>query len=83
MARRHRPRARRPRYPAFRFNVATAYSRLSFAIKLALICAGLIEGGFSQFSSKSFAYSLKITVAAILFTGLMVYLFARRVEHSG
>ncbi len=54
--------------------------RIMTGTALALVCAGLIEGGFSQFSSKSFAYSLKISVAAILFAGLMVYLFARRVE---
>ena len=54
--------------------------RIMTGTALALVCAGLIEGGFSQFSSKSFAYSLKIGVATILFAGLMVYLFARRVE---
>jgi len=57
--------------------------RIMTGTALALVCAGLIEGGFSQFSSKSFAYSLKISVALILFSGLMVYLFARRVEQTG
>lgn len=56
--------------------------RIMAGTALALVCAGLIEGGFSQFSSKSFAYPLKISVAAILFAGLMLYLFARRVESS-
>ncbi len=50
---------------------------------ITLVFAGLIEGGFSQFSAKSFAYPLKISVAAILFSGLMAYLFARRVDSEG
>jgi uncharacterized membrane protein SpoIIM required for sporulation len=54
--------------------------RIMAGTALTLVCAGLIEGGFSQFSSKSFSYPLKISVAAVLFAGLMVYLFARRVE---
>ncbi len=54
--------------------------RIMAGTALALVFAGLIEGGFSQFSSRSFAYPLKISVAAILFAGLMLYLFARRVD---
>ena len=54
--------------------------RIMAGTALALVFAGLIEGGFSQFSSRSFAYPLKISVAAILFAGLMLYLFARWVD---
>lgn len=56
--------------------------RIMSGTALTLVFAGLIEGGFSQFSSKSFPYPMKIAVAALLFVGLMLYLFARRVEHA-
>jgi hypothetical protein len=45
---------------------------------LTLVLAGIIEGSFSQFSSKTVPYPLKIAVALLLFTGLMTYLFLRR-----
>src|SRR5260221_6846630 len=57
--------------------------RIMAGTAITLVFAGLIEGGFSQFSAKSFAYPLKISVAAILFSGLMAYLFARRVGSEG
>jgi uncharacterized membrane protein SpoIIM required for sporulation len=56
--------------------------RIMAGTAITLVFAGLIEGGFSQFSSKSFAYPLKIGVAVVLFAGLMGYLFARRVESA-
>jgi uncharacterized membrane protein SpoIIM required for sporulation len=52
--------------------------RIMIGTCLALVFAGLIEGGFSQFSAKSIPYALKIAVAAVLFFGLMSYLFLRR-----
>jgi hypothetical protein len=45
---------------------------------LTLVAAGLIEGSFSQFSSKTFPTPLKIGVAALLFVALISYLFLRR-----
>jgi hypothetical protein len=47
---------------------------------LTLICAGIIEGSFSQFSAKTIPYALKIAVAVLLFIGLTTYLFLRRTE---
>ena len=52
--------------------------RMMTAAAMTLVFAGLIEGSFSQFSSKSFPYSVKIAVAIILFLSLMTYLFVRR-----
>ncbi|HKR63218.1 MAG TPA: stage II sporulation protein M [Thermoanaerobaculia bacterium] len=52
--------------------------RMIIGAALTLVCAGLIEGSFSQFSSKTIPYPLKISVAILLFTGLMTYLFVRR-----
>ena len=52
--------------------------RMLVATALTLVCAGLIEGSFSQFSAKSFPYALKIAVAVLLFAALMFYLFAPR-----
>jgi uncharacterized membrane protein SpoIIM required for sporulation len=45
-----------------------------------LVLAGLIEGSFSQFSSRTFPYEAKIAVAVLLFLSLMTYLFLRRVD---
>jgi uncharacterized membrane protein SpoIIM required for sporulation len=47
-----------------------------------LVFAGMIEGSFSQFTRKTFPYELKIGVAAILFVGLISYLFVRRGAHG-
>jgi uncharacterized membrane protein SpoIIM required for sporulation len=52
--------------------------RMIIGAALTLVMAGIIEGSFSQFSSKSIPYSLKIAVALLLFIGLMSYLFLRR-----
>jgi len=52
--------------------------RIMIGTCLTLVFAGLIEGGFSQYSAKSIPYAFKISVAAILFLGLMSYLFVRR-----
>jgi len=46
---------------------------------LTLVFAGIIEGGFSQFSAKTIPYPAKISVAVLLFSALMTYLFVRRV----
>ncbi len=52
--------------------------RMIIGAALTLVMAGIIEGSFSQFSSKSVPYSLKIAVAVLLFVGLTTYLFLRR-----
>jgi uncharacterized membrane protein SpoIIM required for sporulation len=39
-----------------------------------LVIAGLIEGSFSQFSSKTVSYGLKITVALLLLAAVLPYL---------
>jgi uncharacterized membrane protein SpoIIM required for sporulation len=52
--------------------------RMIIGAALTLVMAGIIEGSFSQFSSKTVPYPLKIAVALLLFTGLMTYLFLRR-----
>ena len=52
--------------------------RMIIGAALVLVLAGLIEGSFSQFTARSFPYVLKISVALILFIGLMAYLFMRR-----
>jgi len=56
--------------------------RMMIGTMLTLVCAGMVEGSFSQFSAKSIPYSLKIAVALLLFVGLMTYLFMRRFEES-
>ena len=56
--------------------------RMMIATALTLVLAGLVEGSFSQFSSKTFPYPMKIAVAVLLFTALMVYLFARRIDDA-
>ena len=53
-------------------------TRIMAGATLTLICAGLIEGSFSQFSSRTIPYGLKIAVAALLFAALVTYLFLRR-----
>jgi uncharacterized membrane protein SpoIIM required for sporulation len=40
-----------------------------------LVIAGTIEGGFSQVNEPTISYWFKITVAAVLFTSLVIYLF--------
>ena len=53
--------------------------RMMIGAVLTLVLAGLIEGSFSQFTAKVFPYPIKIAVAVLLFTGLMAYMFVRRV----
>ncbi|MEA2238073.1 MAG: hypothetical protein QOC81_2797 [Thermoanaerobaculia bacterium] len=60
--------------------VLPAVWRIIIGTALTLVLAGLIEGSFSQFSSRTFPYEAKITVAALLFLSLMTYLFLRRVD---
>lgn len=52
--------------------------RMMIGTALTLVLAGIIEGGFSQFTAKTVPYPLKISVAVLLFGALMTYLFARR-----
>lgn len=54
--------------------------RIIIGSALTLICAGIIEGSFSQFSAKTIPYGLKISVALLLFAGLITYLFLRRTD---
>jgi uncharacterized membrane protein SpoIIM required for sporulation len=49
--------------------------RMILATCAILVVAGLIEGSFSQFTSKTIPYDVKITVACLLFLLLIVYLF--------
>lgn len=56
--------------------------RIMIATAMTLVLAGLIEGSFSQFTSNTFPYGLKIGVAVVLFAALMLYLFARRLDES-
>ena len=63
--------------------VLPAVWRIMIATAMTLVFAGLIEGSFSQFTSSTFPYALKIGVAILLFTALMLYLFARRLEDAG
>ena len=56
--------------------------RMMIGAALVLVLAGLIEGSFSQFSAKTIPYPIKITVAALLFAGLMSYLFLRRTQDT-
>ena len=43
-----------------------------------LVAAGLVEGSFSQMTARTIPYAAKIAVAALLFAGLVVFLFAPR-----
>ncbi|HYC58546.1 MAG TPA: stage II sporulation protein M [Thermoanaerobaculia bacterium] len=54
--------------------------RIVIGAALTLVCAGIIEGSFSQFSAKTIPYALKIGVAMLLFLGLTTYLFLRRTD---
>jgi uncharacterized membrane protein SpoIIM required for sporulation len=56
--------------------------RMILGAALVLVLAGLIEGSFSQFSARTFPYVLKISVAIVLFAGLMSYLFLRRGDET-
>jgi uncharacterized membrane protein SpoIIM required for sporulation len=56
--------------------------RMLLVTVLVLVVAGLVEGSFSQMSAKTIPYSLKITVAALLFSGLLGWLFVRRLPEE-
>jgi uncharacterized membrane protein SpoIIM required for sporulation len=56
--------------------------RMMLATALVLVLAGLIEGSFSQFSSRTFPYPLKIAVAAMLLAALLSWLFVRRLPEE-
>ena len=56
--------------------------RMMIGAALTLVLAGIIEGSFSQFSAKMVPYALKIAVAALLFIGLISYLFLRRTSEE-
>ena len=58
--------------------VFPAVWRMMVGVMLFLVIAGLIEGSFSQFSAKTVPYAIKITVAALLHLGLLIYLFLPR-----
>lgn len=51
--------------------------RILIAAALTLVFAGIVEGSFSQFSSKTFPAPLKISVAVLLLLSLVGYLFIR------
>jgi uncharacterized membrane protein SpoIIM required for sporulation len=51
--------------------------RILVAAALTLVFAGIVEGSFSQFSSKTFPAPLKISVAVLLLVSLISYLFIR------
>ena len=57
--------------------------RMLLATVLMLVVAGFVEGSFSQMSAKTVPYSLKITVAGLLFGGLLFWLFGRRLGPDG
>jgi uncharacterized membrane protein SpoIIM required for sporulation len=60
-----------------------AVFRILATCAVLLVCAGLIEGSFSQMSAKSVPYAIKIGVAAALFFSMYGWLFlVRRGKHS-
>jgi uncharacterized membrane protein SpoIIM required for sporulation len=60
-----------------------AVFRILATCAVLLVCAGLIEGSFSQMSAKSVPYAIKIGVAAALFFAMYGWLFlGRRGERS-
>ena len=73
--RKSRQTALRDAFPAvWRMLIATAFT---------LVFAGIVEGSFSQFTSKTFPVPLKIGVAVLLLVSLIAYLFMRRSEGEG
>jgi len=56
--------------------------RMIAGTMLTLVLAGIVEGSFSQFSSKSVPYALKIAVAVLLFAGLTLFLFVRSLREE-
>lgn len=55
-----------------------AVFRMLAACAALLVCAGLIEGSFSQLSARSVPYAVKIAVAAALFATMSFWLFGQR-----
>ncbi len=51
--------------------------RMLLTSALLLVLAGLIEGSFSQFSSRAVPYGVKIAFAAVLFASMLGWLFGR------
>jgi uncharacterized membrane protein SpoIIM required for sporulation len=56
--------------------------RMLVTAAVLLVFAGLIEGSFSQFSSRAVPYGLKIAFAAVLFLAMVWWLFGRRTGSS-
>jgi uncharacterized membrane protein SpoIIM required for sporulation len=52
--------------------------RMLFTACAVLVAAGLIEGSISQFSTKTISYGWKITLAAVLLSALLGWLFLTR-----
>ncbi|HEX9185608.1 MAG TPA: stage II sporulation protein M [Vicinamibacteria bacterium] len=52
--------------------------RMLLLTVVVLIVAGLVEGSFSQMTARTIPYSVKIGVAALLFTSLHLWLFGPR-----
>jgi uncharacterized membrane protein SpoIIM required for sporulation len=50
--------------------------RMLVLTAIVLVAAGLVEGSFSQMSARTIPYPAKIAVAALLFAGLLGWLFA-------
>ena len=56
--------------------------RMMLAAAAILVIAGQIEGSFSQFTSQTLPYPLKIGVAGLLFALLVTYLFLPRKQRA-
>jgi uncharacterized membrane protein SpoIIM required for sporulation len=52
--------------------------RMLLLTALVLVAAGVVEGSFSQMTARTIPYAAKIAVAALLFAGLVGWLFAPR-----
>ena len=52
--------------------------RMLLLTVVVLVAAGLVEGSFSQMTARTIPYPAKIAVAALLFTGLLLWLFGPR-----
>lgn len=54
--------------------------RMLVTVALVLVAAGVVEGSLSQMTARTIPYAAKIAVAALLFAGLVGWLFWRRSE---
>jgi uncharacterized membrane protein SpoIIM required for sporulation len=52
--------------------------RMLLVTALVLVAAGVVEGSFSQMTARTIPYAAKIAVAALLFAGLVGWLFVPR-----